>query len=83
MKTPCLSIVCPRGNALQVLGEENLPQDPLHPRNNFMTGWVGRFVQVDDTGVDVGLQVTLKRRATSRNRREMASSHQNCWRRAL
>lgn len=57
----------------------NLPQDPLHPRNNLMTGWVGRLVQVNDTGIDVGLQVTLKRRATSRNWREMASSHQNCW----
>ena len=42
-----------------------------------MAGWVGRLVQVNDTGIDVGLQVTLKRRATGGNWSKMTSSGEN------
>ena len=42
-----------------------------------MTGRVGRLVQVNHTGIDVGLQVTLKRRAAGGNWSEMTSSGKN------
>lgn len=31
----------------------NLPEDPLHPSHDFMTGRVGGLVEVDNTGADV------------------------------
>lgn len=43
-----------------------------------MTGGVGRLVQVDNTGTDVGLQVTLKRRSTSRDRGEVTGANEHC-----
>lgn len=44
-----------------------------------MTGWVGRLVQVNHTGIDVGLQVTLERRATGGNRGKVTGSDKNYW----
>jgi len=55
-----------------------LPEDPLHPSHDFVTGGVGRLVQVDNTGADVGLQVTLKRRSTSRDRGEVTGANEHC-----
>ena len=39
-----------------------------------MAGGVRGFVEVDDTGADVGLNVTLQRRASMRDRGEMSSA---------
>jgi hypothetical protein len=50
-----------------------LPEDPLHPSHNFVTGRVRRLVEVDDTGADVGLEVTAKGRGASGNRGEVTS----------
>jgi hypothetical protein len=54
-----------------------LPQNALHPSDNLVTGRVGGLVQVDHTRVDVGLQVTLERRATGGDRGEMTSSNKD------
>lgn len=69
------SVYCFKGGRFEA--RKSLPQDPLHPRDDFMTGRVGRLVQVDHTGVDVGLQVTLERRATGRNWCKMTGPHKN------
>lgn len=57
-----------------------LPQNPLHPSNHFMTGWVRRLVEVDHSRVDVRLQVTFQRRTTGGNWREMTSPDEDCKR---
>lgn len=54
----------------------DLPKDPLHPSHDFMTGRVGRLVKVDDTGADVGLQVTAQRRGASRDRCEVTGPNE-------
>lgn len=56
----------------------DLPEDPLHPSDDFVTGGVGGLVQVDDTGANVGLKVTLKRRSTSRDRGEVTGANEHC-----
>lgn len=55
-----------------------LPEDSLHPCYDFVTGRIGGLVEVDDTGADVGLEVTLERRSTSRNRSEMTGANEHC-----
>lgn len=52
----------------------DLPQNPLHPSHNLVTGRIGRLVEVDDTGIDVGLQVTLQGRTACGDGGEMARS---------
>lgn len=42
-----------------------------------MTGGVGRFVEVDNTGADVRLDVATVRSASRRNWCEMAGSHKD------
>lgn len=42
-----------------------------------MTGRVGGLVQVDDTGADVGLDVTLQGRRSIGNGSEVAGSHKD------
>ncbi len=54
-----------------------LPQHPLHPRYDLMTGRVRGFVEVDDTGGNVGLEIALERGATARNWDEVAGSHKD------
>ena len=44
-----------------------------------MTGRVGGLVQVNDTRADVGLDVTLQRRASIGDRGEVAGSHKDCY----
>lgn len=56
---------------------EGLPEDSLHPSHDLVTGRVGGLVEVDDTGADVGLKVTLKRRGTSRNRGEVTGANKH------
>jgi hypothetical protein len=51
----------------------DLPEDPLHPSDDFVTGRVRRLVQVDNTGADVGLEITAQRRRTSGDRGEVTS----------
>lgn len=58
--------------------KENLPQDALHPRDNLVGRRVGGLVQVDDTGADVGLEVTLQRRSTGRDRSEVTGANEHC-----
>lgn len=55
----------------------DLPKDPLHPSHDFMTGRVGRLVKVDDTGADVGLQVTAQGRGASRDRGEVTGPNEH------
>lgn len=43
-----------------LLDSENSPD----PCDDFVRGWVGWLVEVDDTGADIRLEVTLKWRAT-------------------
>lgn len=43
-----------------------------------MTGGVGGLVQVDNTGADVGLKITLKRGGTSRDRGEVTGANEHC-----
>lgn len=42
-----------------------------------MAGRVGRLVQVDHAGVDIRLQITLQRSATSRDGGEMTRSDED------
>lgn len=44
-----------------------IPQYPLDPSNNFVTGGVRRLVQVDHTGADILLEVASMRRASCRD----------------
>ena len=55
----------------------DLPKDPLHPSHDFMTGRVGRLVKVDDTGADVGLQVTAQGGGTSGDRGEVTGTDEH------
>jgi hypothetical protein len=55
----------------------NLPEDPLHPSHDFVTGRVRRLVKVDDTGADVRLQVTVNRRGASRDRGEVTGPNEH------
>lgn len=43
-----------------------------------MTRRVGGFVEVDDTGADVGLEVTLEGRSTGRDWGEVAGANKHC-----
>lgn len=43
-----------------------------------MTGRVGGLVQVDNTGADVGLEVTLERGSTGGDRGEVAGANEHC-----
>jgi len=56
----------------------NLPEDALHPSHDFVTGRVGGLVKVDNTGADVGLEVTLQGRGTSRDWCEVTGSNEHC-----
>jgi hypothetical protein len=47
----------------------------LDPCNDLVTGRVGRLVEVDHTGADIGLQVTLKGSASCRDRCEVAGTN--------
>lgn len=58
--------------------KEDLPQDALHPRDNLVGRRVGGLVQVDNTGADVGLEVTLQRRSTGRDRSEVTGANEHC-----
>ncbi len=55
----------------------SLPQHPLYPRYNLMTGGIRRFVEVDDTGGDVGFEVTLERGASAGDWDKVAGSDEN------
>jgi hypothetical protein len=57
--------------------DEDLPEDSLHPSHDFVTRRVGRLVEVDDTGADVGLKITLKRGGTSRDRSEVTGANKH------
>lgn len=58
--------------------QRDLPQDALHPRDNLVGGRVGGLVQVDNTGADVGLEVTLQRRSTGGNGSEVTGANEHC-----
>ncbi len=34
-------------------------QDSLYPGDNFVTGWIRRFIEIDDTAFNVVLQISL------------------------
>jgi hypothetical protein len=42
-----------------------------------MTGWVGRLVKVDHTGIDIRLQVTFQGGATGGDWGEVTSSNED------
>jgi len=56
----------------------NSPQDTLDPGDDFMTGWVGRLVEIDHTRGNVGFDVALERGASIWDWSEVASSNKNC-----
>jgi len=47
----------------------------LDPCDNFMTGGIGGFVEIDNTGGDVGLEVAFQWCAATWDRSEMACSN--------
>lgn len=47
--------------------QEHPPKNSLHPRDDFVTGGVRRLVEVDDTGADIGLDITLQRLTSGRD----------------
>lgn len=63
--------------SLRLKLHSNLPEHPLHPRYDLMTGRVRGFVEVDDTRGNVGFKVALERGATAWNWNEMAGSHEH------
>lgn len=52
----------------------------LDPRDNFMTGRIRRFVEVDHAGGDVGLEIALVRGAAYWDRCEVTCSDEYCSR---
>jgi hypothetical protein len=56
----------------------DLPEDALHPSHDLVTRRVGGLVQVDNTRADVGLEVTLQGRGTSRDRGEVTGANEHC-----
>ena len=54
------------------------PQDALDPRHDLVRRRVRRLVEVDNTALDVRLDVALMRRATVGNGRKVASSDEYC-----
>lgn len=60
------------------ISEKDLPKDSLHPSHDFVTGRVGGLVEVDHTGADVRLEVTLERRSTGRDWGEVAGANKHC-----
>lgn len=60
-----------------ILESVHIPEHTLDPSDNFMTGRVGGLVQVDDTGADVGLEVTLERCAAGGNGCEVTGANEH------
>ena len=58
--------------------QEFLPKHTLHPRDNFVAGRVGGFIEVYNTGADVRLEVPLERCAAIGNGREVTSANEHC-----
>jgi hypothetical protein len=56
----------------------NSPQNPLNPRDDFMTGWIRGLIKVNDTRTDVGFEITLQRSAAIRNGCEMPGAYEYC-----
>ena len=54
-----------------------LPEHPLHPSYNLMTGRIRGFVEVYDAGGNVGFEVALERGATARDWNEVAGSDED------
>lgn len=54
------------------------PKNTLDPGDDFVTGRVGRLVEVNDTRADIRLDVSLQRRAAIGDRCEVASSDKHC-----
>lgn len=52
-------------------------QDSLDPCYDFVTGRIGRLVEIDDTGRDVGLQVAFQRSTTAWDWSEMSGPHKD------
>jgi hypothetical protein len=50
----------------------------LEPCHDFVRGWVGGLVEVDDTRRNVGCEVAAERVATSGNRGEVTGADQDC-----
>lgn len=56
----------------------HLPEHPLDPSDNFMTGRVRGFVEIDDAGADVGLEVALQGGTAVWDGSEVAGSDEDC-----
>jgi hypothetical protein len=52
-------------------------ENALEPCDDFVRGGVRRLVEVDDTGGDVGLEITAKRGASCRDGREVTGPDQH------
>jgi hypothetical protein len=49
----------------------------LDPRDYLVAGGVGRLVEVDDAGAEVGFDIAFERSASRRNRDEVTGSDQD------
>jgi len=54
-----------------------IPKHALDPCDNFVGGWVGWLVEVNDTGGDVRLEVSLQWGASIWDWGEMSSANKN------
>lgn len=50
------------------------PEDPLEPSDDFVRRGVGRLVQVDHAGLDVGCELALERGAAGRDGSEVGGA---------
>ena len=66
---------CQRLGSLFSLASFNVPEHAFNPRNHLMTGRIARFVKVDHTGADEGLEVALERSTSHRYWREVSGPH--------
>lgn len=54
-----------------------IPEDSLHPSNDFVGGGIRGLVKVDDTGSDIRSKITLERGASSGDGGEMTRPDEN------
>jgi len=51
-----------------------IPEDTLDPSDDFVRGWVAGLVEIYDTGLEIGLDISLERGTSVGNGSEMSSS---------
>lgn len=56
-----------------------VPKHALHPRDDFVTRRVGGFVEIYDTGGNIGFEISLQWSTAIGNRSEVTCADEDCY----